>query len=140
MEKEQEKKVEITEKEALVQLQNGFERAEVIIRDMNKMEALIKAIESQKIGKEFKKLPILLDLTKDYVKKKYTKIPIKSIIAVVSALIYFINPFDIFHDGIPLIGHVDDLAVIGICWKLIKQDIEEYLDWKEKYKEEVEEA
>ena len=135
---EKENKSEFTQEEAMLQLQNGFERAEVVIRDINKMETLIRAIEAQKIGKEFKKIPVLLDLTKDYVHKKYTQIPIKSIIAIVSALIYFINPFDIFKDGIPLIGKVDDLAVIAICWKLVKQDIEAYLKWKEENKNEQE--
>ena len=72
----------------------------------------------------------MAEIVKAYAKKKYTKIPKRSIIAIISAILYFVNPFDIIHDLIPVLGHVDDLSVILLCWKMISKDIDDYLAWK----------
>ncbi|EEA85918.1 YkvA family protein [Peptacetobacter hiranonis] len=61
-----------------------------------------------------------------YVKKEYTDIPIGTIIAILSALIYFVSPIDFIPDSIPGIGYLDDVAVVAVCWNLVSSDIEEY--------------
>lgn len=66
-----------------------------------------------------------------YVKKEYTDIPIGTIIAILSALIYFVSPIDFIPDSIPGIGYLDDVAVVAVCWNLVSSDIEEYTKWRE---------
>lgn len=61
-----------------------------------------------------------------YVKKEYTDIPIGTIIAILSALIYFVSPIDFIPDSIPGIGYLDDVAVVAVCWNLVSSDIKEY--------------
>ena len=61
-----------------------------------------------------------------YVKKEYTDIPTGTIIAILSALIYFVSPIDFILDSIPGIGYLDDVAVVAVCWNLVSSDIEEY--------------
>ena len=74
----------------------------------------------------------MTSLVKSYINKEYTDIPIGSIIAIISALIYFVSPIDIIPDSIPIIGYFDDAAVVAACWKLVDSDIEEYEKWREK--------
>ena len=50
--------------------------------------------------------------------------------AIVGALAYLICPFDVIPDFIPVIGLVDDAAVIAICLKLVRTDIAAYRAWK----------
>ena len=124
------KRKSITEAEAKCELENGMARAEKILDDAEKIEQLLNKINFKKIEEEFSKVLIMAEIVKADVKKEYTKIPKRSIIAIVSAIIYFVNPFDLIPDVIPGIGQVDDLSVVLVCWKMISKDIDDYLEWK----------
>ena len=49
----------------------------------------------------------------------------------VFALLYVFNPFDLLPDVLPIIGAVDDAAVVGACLLLIERDLRQYRSWKE---------
>ena len=53
------------------------------------------------------------------------------LLAIISALIYVLSPADIIPDGILGVGYLDDAAVVTICWKLVKSDVEEYKRWRQ---------
>ncbi|NLD87373.1 MAG: DUF1232 domain-containing protein [Clostridiales bacterium] len=54
-----------------------------------------------------------------------------TIIAITSALLYFVSPLDVVPDSIPVLGYIDDAAVIAVCWKLVESDVKEYVKWRE---------
>lgn len=47
-------------------------------------------------------VPIIVSLIRSYIKKEYTDVPIGTVIAILSALIYFVSLIDIFQDSIPV--------------------------------------
>ena len=51
--------------------------------------------------------------------------------AIISALIYFVSPFDIIPDSIPGAGYIDDGVVITVCLKMVDSDLQEYKIWRE---------
>lgn len=61
----------------------------------------------------------------------YKNISAKSIIAVVAALIYFVNPFDLIPDFIPVIGQIDDILILGYLIKIVNKEIERFMTWEE---------
>ena len=73
---------------------------------------------------------LLLAIVKDYWSGKYRQIPYGVIASIVFSLIYVLNPFDLMPDMLPLIGQVDDVAVMGACLILVEQDLHKYKDWK----------
>ena len=73
---------------------------------------------------------LLYDLLKDWWAGTFP-LPWKIIAAVVAALLYFINPFDIVPDFIPLIGYLDDAVVVGACIRLIRSNLRDYADKKQ---------
>ena len=83
----------ITEAEAKGELENGMTRAEKVLDDADKIEQLLNKINFKKIEEEFSKVLLMAEIVKAYIKKEYTKIPKRSIVAIVSAIIYFVNPF-----------------------------------------------
>jgi uncharacterized membrane protein YkvA (DUF1232 family) len=73
---------------------------------------------------------LLISIVKDYGSGKYRQIPYGAIASIVFSLIYVLNPFDLMPDMLPLIGQVDDVAVMGACLLLVEQDLHKYKDWK----------
>ncbi len=74
-------------------------------------------VQGSELGEKAKTLyQFFLDPTVSTVKK--------SLIA--GALLYFIMPFDIVPDFIPLVGWLDDLGVIAMVIKYISNEVEKY--------------
>ncbi len=124
-------------KEALIELEKGYDEAKEVLNNSDKMERFLQRLERKlKIiplaGEKLAAVPVMASLIKSYVKKEYTDVPIGTIIAVISALTYVISPIDLIPDSIPVLGYFDDAAVVAACWKLVESDIEEYTQWREK--------
>ena len=116
-------------------LESGYGQSEALLNDKDKLDNFLYRLE-QKIndmpfvGKKFSMIPVMISLVKHYVQGKYTTVPYGTILAVLSALIYFLSPIDIIPDFIPLAGYFDDMAVMGLCMKMVNTDIESYDEWR----------
>lgn len=73
---------------------------------------------------------LLIALVKDFWSRKYRNLPYGVIAAVVFALLYVFNPFDLIPDVLPIIGVVDDASVVGACLLLVERDLLAYEKWK----------
>ena len=127
---------EFTKEDAKKELENGYSKAEEILENPDKMERFLQRLEKKlKVipiaGKTLSMIPTLISLVKSYIQKDYTDIPIGTIIATISALLYWLSPADAIPDVIPGVGYVDDTLVIGTCLKLIHDDLKEYEKWRE---------
>jgi len=74
---------------------------------------------------------LLIAVVKDYWSGAYRRIPYGVIASIVFTLIYVLNPFDLIPDFLPLIGQIDDVAVMGACLILVEQDLHTYKAWKQ---------
>ena len=74
---------------------------------------------------------LLLSVVKDYTNGTFRKVPFGTIAAAVFTLIYVLNPFDLVPDVLPVIGQIDDAAVVAGCMILIEHDLQTYKLWKE---------
>lgn len=69
-------------------------------------------------------------LLADYWRGEYREVSFRTIAAIVGALAYLLSPIDVIPDCIPLIGYLDDAAVLGLCFKIVSVDIDRYRRWK----------
>jgi len=83
-------------------------------------------------------IKLLFSLIKDYANGKYREIPWTTIAAIIGALLYIFSPIDLVPDFIPVLGLVDDAAVLGLCLKGIGHDLKKYELWKKQHAVEVE--
>jgi uncharacterized membrane protein YkvA (DUF1232 family) len=74
---------------------------------------------------------LLLSVVKDYLAGKYRVIPWGVIASIVFSLIYVLNPLDLVPDILPIIGQVDDVAVMGAVLLMVEQDLHKYKTWKD---------
>jgi uncharacterized membrane protein YkvA (DUF1232 family) len=84
----------------------------------------------RKIRSLWRDVTALIRMIRAYKNKSYRQIPKRTIIAALAALIYFLDPFDLIPDAIPLIGYIDDAAVMGLVMSLIRDDLENFQEWE----------
>jgi len=77
----------------------------------------------------WKDIKMMLSLLKDYVRGNYRETPWSVIASITGALIYFISPIDVIPDFIPVVGYVDDLAVITLALSFAEDDLRAYRKW-----------
>ena len=127
------------ENDGFRELGKGFGKAEEILEDEDKLEKFLDRLERKlkKVpvgGDILSMLPVMISMLRSYFKKEYKDIPIGTMIALISALLYWVTPIDVLPDALPVVGYVDDAAVIAACLKLINDDLKDYTEWKEKNK------
>jgi uncharacterized membrane protein YkvA (DUF1232 family) len=82
------------------------------------------------LGKFVDDFKLLIAIVKDYRRGKYRKIPFWTVAAIVGALLYVLNPLDLIPDFLPLVGQIDDAAVVAACLLMVRQDLHRYKKWK----------
>lgn len=111
------------------------EAQQVTERDIEKVLAKSEEIRRRfetggPLGKFVDDFKLLIAVVRDYWKGRYKKIPFWTIAAIVATLLYVLNPFDLIPDFIPIVGQIDDAAVVAACLLMIRQDLHRYKKWK----------
>lgn len=122
------------EQKATETLISGYEEAEKVLNDVDKLEELLQALEKKlkkipAVGEKLSYVPVMVLLIRSYIKKEYTQVPLGSIIAAISSVLYVVNHFDLIPDSIPLAGYLDDAAVLTVALEMIESDIDDYKKW-----------
>jgi len=102
-------------------LEEVLSRSEDIRKKFNREGPLAKFLDDFRL---------LTGLIQDYWKGVYLEVPYWTIAAIVCALLYVLNPFDLVPDIIPGIGYLDDATVVAACLTMVRQDLRSYEDWK----------
>jgi uncharacterized membrane protein YkvA (DUF1232 family) len=98
---------------------------------LDKSEEIRRRFESGgPLGKFVYDFKLLIAVVRDYWKGRYRKIPFWTVAAIVAALLYVLNPFDLIPDFIPIVGQIDDAAVVAACLLMVRQDLHRYKKWK----------
>jgi len=74
---------------------------------------------------------LLLGMIKDYWARRYRHVPMGTIGAAVFTLLYVFNPLDLMPDVVPLVGQLDDAALVAACLMLLEHDLRSYKSWKD---------
>lgn len=127
------------------ELHKNDKMAYEIMENENKWQSFMKKINDFLLKAE--KIPVLggiiddlitmVDLVDAYIKKEYRGISAEIVYSIIAGLIYVISPIDLIPDAIPVIGYVDDVAVIMFVLKRgVDKDLEKFRVWKNKKLEE----
>src|SRR5437588_10862788 len=60
-------------------------------------------------------IKLLVALLRDYANRTYHEAPFGAVAAIATAILYLVSPFDVIPDFIPVIGYMDDAAVLALC-------------------------
>ncbi len=62
----------------------------------------------------------------------YTGLSVHKLVTIVAALLYLISPLDVIPDFIPVVGYVDDAAVIAWVLKSIAEELKDFKSWEQR--------
>lgn len=117
-------------------LKSLMREAKGYLKDSEKLTHLLReAISRAKVGRKNlsnvgEGFNLLVRLVKAWESGKYRRIPQKSLVAIVAAILYLVNPLDVIPDFLPGIGYLDDAAVLTWVLKMIADDLEEFRKWE----------
>lgn len=74
---------------------------------------------------------VLIRLVQRAVRREY-RLPWKSLVYAMGALLYFLSPLDLVPDFLLGIGYVDDVAVVFGVLGALRDDLARFLAWEQK--------
>ncbi len=116
-------------------LDNEIAEAEEVLNNPSRMDDILLQLEEKLktvpvIGSTLSDLPLMIAMIKAWIKKEYTVVSPKVIACLVGAVLYLIKKKDLISDGVPIVGHIDDLAVMGLALKLSEQELRAFSEWR----------
>jgi uncharacterized membrane protein YkvA (DUF1232 family) len=83
-----------------------------------------------KVATAKEKLLVFSRLSKAYASGRYRALPWKSVMTMLAAIIYFLNPVDLIPDFIPGMGLTDDFGVLLWVYNTLNAEIDKFLEWE----------
>ena len=97
-------------------------------------DAYQKASEKKELGtlahEAWDTLQSLFRLIKLSISGEYTELPATTVVAAVAVLIYFMSPIDLIPDFIPVLGLLDDMALVAWFSTSIKHELDKFHTWE----------
>lgn len=73
---------------------------------------------------------LVLELIDDFRDGTYREIPWRKMALLVGAVLYAINPADVIPNFLPLVGTMDDIAVVALVTRVLRKDLMAYCEFK----------
>ena len=128
---------DVNEKDVQNILEASAAQAKDLLGDPDKVDALLAQVKTnvadlpQAAVGALQNIPLMASMIKGYVTQQYTNVSPKVVASVLGALLYLVKGKDLIPDGIPVLGLVDDVAVVALAMKLNEKEIEEFKQWQD---------
>lgn len=128
---------DVNEKDVQNILEASAAKAEALLGDPEKIDALLAQVKTnvsdlpQTAVGALQNIPLMASMIKGYVTQQYTNVSPKVVASVLGSLLYLVKGKDLIPDSIPVLGLVDDVAVVALAMKLNEKEIEEFKQWQE---------
>ncbi|MBI5069203.1 MAG: DUF1232 domain-containing protein [Deltaproteobacteria bacterium] len=73
---------------------------------------------------------LLAAALRDWRSGAYREIPWSAVAILAAALAYVVSPVDLIPDFLVPVGWTDDLVVLAVAWRTVKQQLRAYCAWK----------
>ena len=107
-----------------------------MLKDPGKIDDLLKQLEEKLkdipvAGSVLSDIPQMVAMIKGYITGTYTNVSVKVIATLVAALIYVVKKQDLINDEIPVLGQLDDIAVVAAAFMLCEPELKAFAAWRE---------
>src|SRR6476469_5463808 len=108
-----------------VAFQRAAADAEGVIRDAARLRRLVEdavgkisVIPRGPFSDTWPYLMAMIRLLRDFHRAEYRDINEQNLRIIVAAILYFVSPFDVIPDWVPVLGHIDDAFVITLALRI----------------------
>ena len=114
----------------------AFRKAKEVAKDPSRLAGLMNDAQakSRKVDQHLaslrKEFQLMIRLVKAWASGRYKDVGWSTIIIVVGAVLYFLDPIDLIPDFLPVIGYTDDLSVIAFALTRVRRELEKFEDWE----------
>jgi len=106
-------------------------------KDPQRLRALFKeavkkepSIPTEPFKETWAYFQAMLRLIRAYYRGDYRDLATSTLILIIAAIIYVLNPFDLIPDAIPLAGFLDDAAVLAFAIRSTRQTLDNFMAWE----------
>jgi len=75
-------------------------------------------------------LMAMIRLLRAYHLGEYRDVSSPNLLVIIAALIYFISPFDVIPDSVPILGNIDDAMVVRLALDSVRADLDTFMAWE----------
>ena len=117
-------------------VEGGIGEAQELLKNPSKIDGLLEQLEDKLRGIQvggdlLASVPLMIAMVKSYINGSYKEVSPKVIASLVAAFLYLVKRKDLIPDNIPLVGHVDDLAVLGVALKICEPELKAFAAWRD---------
>jgi uncharacterized membrane protein YkvA (DUF1232 family) len=114
-------------------------KAEEYIKKPSRVKQLLtdayeKASDKKDVGtlahEAWETMQTLFRLIRSAVSGEYTGVPTPTVVAAVAVVIYFLSPIDLIPDFIPVLGLLDDVALVAWFSSTVKEEMDKFVEWE----------
>ncbi len=111
--------------------------AKTLLQDPVSVENMAKKAQEklrrhgEKLGDVKQGLGVLIRMLRSWAGGKYKGISAASLVILAGTVLYFLNPFDVIPDFLPLIGYTDDISLIVFAISRLKGEFEKFEEWEQ---------
>ena len=72
----------------------------------------------------------MLRLIRAYYQGNYRDVDESTLVVIIAAIIYVVNPLDLIPDAIPALGFLDDATVLALAVRRTRQTLDDFMTWE----------
>ena len=93
---------------------------------LDNQEKILRIASNETLRRYLNDIKLYFQMLGDIFTGKYKKVPVGTIAAIIGTLLYVLIPTDLIPDFIPVVGYLDDAAMLRLCLTFTRFDVAEY--------------
>lgn len=106
---------------------NDPERLGLLVREAAKKA---KSLPREQFKETWAYFQTMLRLVHAHHRGDYREAAIPTLIVVVAAIIYVVNPLDLLPDWVPALGLLDDAFILTLALRRTRQTLDDFMTWE----------
>lgn len=90
----------------------------------------VRAMPREPFGEMWPYLQTMLRLMRAYSEGRYRDVPETTLVVIVAAIVYLVNPLDFIPDALPALGYLDDATVVSLAVRRSRETLDNFMAWE----------
>lgn len=90
----------------------------------------VAAMPREPFGEMWPYLQTMLRLMRAHSEGRYRDVPETTLVVIVAAIVYLVNPLDVIPDALPALGYLDDATVVSVAVRRSREALDNFMAWE----------